>query len=80
MDIERVIENARLRSVAAIDKVCAQVDANEMERRTIEAIAALTRHGYKTVDIKIRKDGRETWYEGDWIVRLLSPHPTGETP
>jgi len=65
------IAEAATQAAIAIDRVCALVDANELERQSIRRLGDLTRHGYKTIDIKVRVDGRETWIEGDWLARLL---------
>lgn len=40
---------------------------NQMELDTLRRIRELTKHGYKTIDIKVRKDGVETWFEGDFL-------------
>ena len=33
-------------------------------------------HPRRTLDIKRRKDGRETWYEGDWLSRVYTARQT----
>ena len=43
------------------------IDMNELELDTLRRIRELTKHGYKTIDIKVRKDGVETWFEGDFL-------------
>lgn len=65
---QRSIADAGSRS--ALD-VAARVDANELERETIKRFERLVRGGYKFVNITVRKDGRETTFEGDWLVRLF---------
>lgn len=65
------IEAAKTRGEAAVAAVCRIVDANEPEAATISRLEALVRHGYKFIDIKVRKDGQETWFEGDWLARLF---------
>jgi hypothetical protein len=54
-------------------KVAERVEANELERNTIGCFEHLVRHGYKFIDIIVRKDGQETRFEGDWIARLFDP-------
>lgn len=51
--------------------IAARVDANELELETIKSFERLVRGGYKFVNITVRKDGRETTFEGDWLVRLF---------
>lgn len=54
-----------------VDQVAAFVDANDLERKTIAEIEQLVRHGYKFIDITVRRDGKEYRFQGDWIARLL---------
>lgn len=55
----------------AVLAVCAIVDANEPERATIARIEAIVRHGYKFINLHIRKDGQEYGFEADWLARLF---------
>jgi hypothetical protein len=61
-------EADKARNIAAI---VARVDANELEAKTISEFARLVYHGYKFIDIHVRKDGREYRFEGDWLARLF---------
>ncbi len=75
------IEAARLLGEAAATRLADAVDANEPERRTIAEIERRVRHGYKFIDLIIRKDGVETRHQADWLARLLrdaSPTPAQE--
>jgi hypothetical protein len=65
------IERARVRGEACVTKISAEVDANELERETLARLEKLVRHGYKFIDIIVRKDAQETRFEGDWIARLF---------
>ena len=65
------MDAAKERGERAVRAICAAVDANELERRTIASIEARVRHGYKFIDLRIRKDGQEYHYEADWLARLL---------
>jgi len=47
------------------------IDLNEPEKITVDRLTDLVRHGYKTIDVKVRKDGVEYWFEADWLARLL---------
>jgi hypothetical protein len=65
------IKNARVCGEMAVSTVADMVDANDLERRTLARFEELVRHGYKFIDIRVRKDGREHQFEGDWLARLF---------
>lgn len=59
-------ENA-IRATKIISKI---VEANELEEASIYRLIDLVWHGYKFIDIKVRKDSIEHEFQGDWLVRL----------
>ncbi len=54
----------------AAEDIIRLVDANELEAKSIRELFNLVFHGYKTIDIKVRKDAKETLFQADWIARL----------
>lgn len=62
---------ARERGEENVARICHIVDANDLECETIARIEAKIRHGYKFINLTIRKDGLETTFEGDWLARLF---------
>lgn len=64
---------ARVMGAREVDTIARRVDANSLERESIHRLEELVRHGYKFIDITVRKDGREQTFEGDWLARLLRP-------
>lgn len=69
--IDAAIRKTIEREKERVDQVCAMVDANPCERGTIEELATLIRHGYKFIDIRVRKDAKEYVFQADWIHRLF---------
>jgi hypothetical protein len=69
------IDLARKLGEANVRRVCEQVQANEPERATIAQLEALVRHGYKFIDLHVRKDGVERHFEADWLARLFRQDP-----
>lgn len=57
-----------IRATKIISKI---VEANELEEASIHRLVDLVWHGYKFIDIKVRKDGIEHKFQGDWLVRLF---------
>lgn len=57
--------------------VIERVNANELEAETIARFAALTRHGYKYVDLKVRVNGQTYDLQAEWLVRLFRPKNHG---
>ena len=47
------------------------IELNKPEVETVQKLKKLIGHGYKTIDILVRKDGKDYVFEGDWIARLL---------
>ena len=45
---------------------------NESQAASIRKLAALIRHG-GTIDIGVRKDANEYYFEGDWLAWLFRP-------
>jgi hypothetical protein len=43
---------------------------NELQIETIDKILSLTKHGAKSIDVEIRKDGKEYRFQADWIKHL----------
>lgn len=58
-------------AIRAGKEVSKIVGANEIEEANIVRLANLIWHGYKFIDIKIRKDGVEHEFQGDWLMRLF---------
>ena len=54
-----------------MDRLRILIDPSEPEKEHIDLFYDLVKHGYKTIDILVRKDGKEYIFEGDWIARLL---------
>jgi len=67
------ISLARRLGEREVKAVAARVDANQPERDSLAELEQLVRHGYKFIDITVRKDGRDYRFEGDWLARLLRP-------
>lgn len=44
---------------------------NKLQRDSIWELHDLTKHGAKFIDIRVRKDGKEYLFEGDWIKQVL---------
>lgn len=44
---------------------------NKMQRNSIWELHDLTKHGAKFIDIRVRKDGKEYLFEGDWLKQVL---------
>lgn len=45
-------------------------ELNEPQRETIAKLFRLIRFGAQSIDVKVRKDGKETWFEADWIALM----------
>jgi hypothetical protein len=48
-------------------------EINDLQADSIRQLSDLTRHGYKWIDITVRKDGVERRFEADWVANLLNP-------
>lgn len=56
---------------SGVDDYEAFCDALEPLQRALEGIAGLPDlNGAHFIDIRVTQDGRETWYEGDWLKTL----------
>lgn len=60
----------KTKTTPAAEDIIRLVDANELEAVSIRKLFCLVQHGYKTIDIKVRKDAVETLFQADWIARL----------
>lgn len=58
-------------AVRATKKISEIVEANQVEEANIHRLIDLVWHGYKFIDIKVRKDGVEHEFQGDWLARLF---------
>lgn len=76
---DRIFAEARAAGEAGVDRISAIVEANQLEARTIARFENLVRHGYKFIDIVVRKDGQEYRFEGDWLSRLFRAPPQDNT-
>ena len=54
-----------------VSVISERVAANEPERETIAKFERLVRHGVSAIDIKVRVDGKDYQFEGDWLARLF---------
>ena len=62
--------DTKTETTPAAEDIIRLVDANELEAKSIRELFNLVFHGYKTIDIRVRKDGKETSFQADWIARL----------
>lgn len=44
---------------------------SKLQRDSIWELHDLTKHGAKFIDIRVRKDGKEYLFEGDWLKQVL---------
>lgn len=54
-----------------VAEIARYVEANELEIETMARFEELVRHGYKFIDLHVRKDGKEYRFEADWLARLF---------
>lgn len=67
----RIFAAAAAQGRHAAARISELVHANSLEVDTISTIEAHVRHGYKFINLVVRKDGIETTYEADWLARLF---------
>ncbi len=45
-------------------------DMNILEVDTVNRLLELTKYGYEFIDICVRKDEKEHWFQGDFLARI----------
>lgn len=50
-----------------LPKAALIADLNTIELMTFHRLKQLTRNGYKTIDVTVRKDGNIYHFEGNWL-------------
>lgn len=53
------------------DYVDQRLSITETQKETLLSVHDLIKHGYKFINLHIRKDGREYHFEADWLRQLL---------
>lgn len=53
---------------AAIEQM---LGLNQLQMDTINKLLNMIYHGYKSIDILVRKDGQEYRFEADWLAKML---------
>ncbi len=68
---DKIFEEAKVRGENNAARIAELSCSNSLEETTIERFERLTRHGAKSVDLLVRKDGQEYRFEADWLARLF---------
>lgn len=55
----------------SINTLITLIEANELEASSMIKLQKLLEHGYKFININIRKDGKDYIFQGDWLSRLF---------
>ena len=57
-------------------KITVELDLNEPQLATLTEMKEKYRHGWHTADLVVRKDGKESRFEADWVRDVLLALPT----
>jgi hypothetical protein len=66
-----MVEQPKTRARLAAEKIADLVDANELERQSIDVLVRLVWSGCQGIDLHVRRNGLDHSFQGDWLARLF---------